>query len=936
MRPFILLAARSHEEVALALKARGFARNNHSPREGARRFSGFLREESAIAFVTDALSGGGALCIGADDGDGALPRLVAEVAPVETPSQLLSRMLREERPAARVRGILLLGFALALDNHGLETEPLAAFARQCLFAPEHGLRAATIEVILGTESALFDSAVTGIGEARPELAWVEETWQRIRREAAERERQAEIVSAKEARRALLGDLVAREAYAEALTVADELMESEPASPSIWRARAVSLAALGNTWPAAFAAATWLALGGERDAELLLQSLPAEAPRDGEPPVSDLMLALCRVSTDGAKRAAAALALASRPSGSRVELGYLYAVLALADAPNGKASGEVLPYIEAFVERHPAVVEGHKLLGYARFLNDDEAGALAAHRAGVSAVASAASLTEGERKLARFKHDLQHGAEPYEAPDALSVWKQAWYACQADARRALSIQIVDEALALPFDAEASGARAARSELLAGRALKLTALLRHDEAIAAYRRAIAETPAGGGSAAVLRFNLACELAKQGAHDEALEWLRDAAQLDAYYAQAAREDDYFAGLFDSDAFFLATTSFDEPPTAESAAEKEQAARVLSYDDDEDALDGAHEAVAAALIVGDEALLARALLSYASMLCDRGSPARGLSVVRRAVALAEQRLPELEQATFKIRLGDALLQSVTDSDVSPAISARAEIEAALVFREKHLDPSNPQIASALSELARVELVSGNAERAVAVGTRAIALFDAHIAQAGESASPDVLVDRAIALTNHFAHAKQAGAAWSELVAIGGSALTSLEALQSDRIRLPGGLAARLRLSLARAAMEVDGADAQTTGALLERALRIEYPDPRVREVKLYFARLAAGVHDLKGQGYDDAWIANGLSSAVRAEALPSPMDAHPAFANLAVEFARRLTARTNLVMVAMALETAKLGGEPVEAALKHLEEFAVANAEGYEEEDS
>ena len=57
---------------------------------------------------------------------------------------------------------------------------------------------------------------------------------------------------------------------------------------------------------------------------------------------------------------------------------------------------------------------------------------------------------------------------------------------------------------------------RNELLVGRAMKLTALLRHDEAIAAYRRAIAETPSDHESAAVIRFNLACELAKQGAPD------------------------------------------------------------------------------------------------------------------------------------------------------------------------------------------------------------------------------------------------------------------------------------------------------------------------------------------------------------------------------------------------------------------------------------
>ena len=58
-------------------------------------------------------------------------------------------------------------------------------------------------------------------------------------------------------------------------------------------------------------------------------------------------------------------------------------------------------------------------------------------------------------------------------------------------------------------------------------------------------------------------------------------------------------------------------------------------------------------------------------------------------------------------------------------------------------------------------------------------------------------------------------------------------------------------------------------------------------------------------------------------------------AFRDLSVELAQRLTSSTDIVMVAMALDIACSGQEPVDKALEHLQEFAIANRLGHGGDD-
>lgn len=95
----------------------------------------------------------------------------------------------------------------------------------------------------------------------------------------------------------------------------------------------------------------------------------------------------------------------------------------------------------------------------------------------------------------------------------------------------------------------------------RALELTKLSRHEQAVVAYAEAIEVFTAGGSEALAswpgpdprgqLFFNRACELAFVGRKDESLRDLRAAIGYHPHWAEDAKSDDYFEALWQDEDF-------------------------------------------------------------------------------------------------------------------------------------------------------------------------------------------------------------------------------------------------------------------------------------------------------------------------------------------------------------------------------------------------
>ena len=127
--------------------------------------------------------------------------------------------------------------------------------------------------------------------------------------------------------------------------------------------------------------------------------------------------------------------------------------------------------------------------------------------------------------------------------------------------------------------------------------------------ATRAAVA---AGDGT---MRFNLACELAKSGHHEEALEWLARAIALDEDYADQALDDDYFEGVWDTPELARTVAPPGDDITEEGVATSQRRALGAHHRGAEEAFSLAHRAVSEAL----------ALLTFAlPLLRDLGQVVR------------------------------------------------------------------------------------------------------------------------------------------------------------------------------------------------------------------------------------------------------------------------------------------------------------------------
>jgi tetratricopeptide (TPR) repeat protein len=480
------------------------------------------------------------------------------------------------------------------------------------------------------------------------------------------------------------------------------------------------------------------------------------------------------------------------------------------------------------------------------------------------------------------------------------------------------RIATEELALPA--------ADRAAALRARAIARTFLERHEEAMADYRAAMeAGDPDDQG---LLRFNLACELALAGRKDEAIASLKQAISCHAEWAEKARKDSYFRALWEDTDFVLAVSGLSAPP---SQAEIERwISRSLGHSmngQGERSIEEAERAVAGALLLQDRALQARALGQLGSAQTYGGDLSRAIHALERAEHIAREVFAhEPVQLARTLHFKGAALHAG-----QRFAEAESTYQETLALREQVLGKVSFEVAIVLGDLGRLASDQQRFDEALALQTRCREALEGTLPTLSGDPRLDVLLNLALNEGNRASVALDAARGAPEVLAHSEAMAGFLEQLVEGGGSFGSQTIPRLRRVLSSlVAGALPPELTARVGALAERLLALETPDPAARAEKLYWAALRAGIHELVSKGADEREIAAGIARAVRGQEPGEPVSSHPAFRNLAAELSARLNARGDLVMIAMSLDLAVSGAQPVAEAIGGLESFALANLAG------
>jgi hypothetical protein len=250
------------------------------------------------------------------------------------------------------------------------------------------------------------------------------------------------------------------------------------------------------------------------------------------------------------------------------------------------------------------------------------------------------------------------------------------------------------------------------------------------------------------------------------------------------------------------------------------------------------------------------------------------------------------------------------------------------LALREAALGGEAFEIAITLGDLARLASDRQDIDGALKLQTRTREVLEIVVKKISGDDRLDALLNLALNEGNRAALAVQAKLAPSIVLDHADATAAFLEQLVEGGGSYPTQTLPRIRRVLAET-LEA-GVPAEITARAVQianRLLILEHPDPKVRAEKIYWAVLRGGIRDLVARGVAETEIAAGIARAVRGADPGEPVASHPAFNNLAAEFASRLRGGGDLVMVAMSLDLAASGAQPVEEAIGGLETFALAN---------
>lgn len=848
--------------------------------------------------------------------------IVERIAPCRPVGEVVREDLAAEAPAAQARAAMRayqLGRYVDVDP----SVPRAALAEGLMrwLASDHEpVRRAAIEAAFMAEWPELEPALLALAARHPHLAWVETLWGRVRRGLDEA---ARVASEKKARADLLASLVSlveEGRFAEALEAADRVLAEKKPAAAAWRTRTLALAGLGRRAEAFVWAAFWLGKGGGEEARGKLDELASalDAVAAGSADLGPAVL-LAWEKLDDTDDALAALGLLRERAGAReigVELAFIEAALRVRKSYSRDKQKGALALLEGVTARLPALVDAWLFLALARGAHEDVAGAEDAYRRALAALANDAPPSPREEALARFARALSA-----DVPTRASVWRSlAWLYESQSKRHEDLFRVTGDELADPGSNRAAAWK--------DHAIAATFTNRHDEAIAAYRAAL---DAGHEDAeGLLHFNLACELARQSKKAEALAALRGALQRSKTWAKKARGDEYFAPLWDDADFRRLVLGRKKKPKPEEV--ERLIARALGYQtrgDGDEALEAGDRAVEAAELLGDPALLARALAQHGSVLTYHKSPTEALRTLERARSVAEKAFAK--DPVLRARILHPL--GAAHHAAKGWAKAQAVYEEVLALREAALGPDTFEVAITYGDLARLACDQARWDEGAALQLRSREALLAALDKAEGDDRLDILYNLALNEGNRAWLARERRSDPAILVERAEDATGFLERLAEGGGTRPAPAIQNLRHVLASATGEEVPDDVRTRAfAVAYRLLVLEHPDPKVRAEKMYWNALRLGMRELKARGATDAEIAAGLGRAVRGQDPGEPIGSHPAFANLSVELARRLTGATDLVMVAMSLDLAASGAQPVDEAIGGLEAFALANLDSNE----
>ncbi|MCA9640301.1 MAG: hypothetical protein KC492_06375, partial [Myxococcales bacterium] len=393
------------------------------------------------------------------------------------------------------------------------------------------------------------------------------------------------------------------------------------------------------------------------------------------------------------------------------------------------------------------------------------------------------------------------------------------------------------------------------------LAATFTQRHAEAIESYRAAIDAGYADENG--LCHFNLACEVARLGEKEPALAALSVAIERDEDFAEKARNDDYFAQLWADRDFRLLVAGLKQAPEAE---EVERAiSHSLGYQmrgEGEEAIERGEFAVAGAELLGDERLRARALRQLGQVLTYHASPERGRAVLREAVTAGDAVFTDepLERARTLHSLGQC------EHAAQAFAAARESYTAALELRRATQGEVDFEVAITLGDLARLAGDRGEPEEMLSLQVQTSDTLHAVLETQEGDDRLDTLLNLGLNEGNRASTALSAGEPAEGVLQRAEIATQFLEELSAADGRVPASALLRLRKVIAEAA----GKEPELGERAFEVAHRLfvlEFPDPVVRQHKLYWNRLRGAAFELLDMGAEETEIAAAIARAVRGD---------------------------------------------------------------------
>jgi tetratricopeptide (TPR) repeat protein len=592
----------SRVEIGDALLTLGYEVVFREPATASSQMTTWERGGDKIVFSSDAHSGLAVFVITSVE-PSRVEAQIAAIVPCEPVSSLVKRGLDAELPSAQaiaaLRFIELGRFTRA--DESIPREQLIAGLSRWMTSDHRAVRTAAGEAPFTLEWVELDPAIEAMAANDPALAWIGPWWKKSREDAEKRARVADEKRARADLESSLDRLVDEKRWDEALSASEKALTYDEPSIDSLRARALAFEGVGRSWEAFFWASVWAAKTEEDDGNVAptidaRDRIAASLSSDPSKLESHVRLALDRF--DDEPLTAALSTMREKISGRFQvdEIAFFESVLLVQKSFIRSKQRLAIPLLETFVKQHPAIAEAWILLAQARAANEDLAGAEAAYGEARRS-ASTHSRTSRESELATFANDLD--VDKVSDASVLGALRRM-YANASDHASVYRVTTDELALDLPQKSRAAAIRA--------RAIAATFLERHDDAIDGYRSAMA---AGDeDEAGLLRFNLACELARSGRKDEAIASLKEAIERDAEWGDKARADDYFSSIWDDREFIVVVSGLTQTPTRDEV--ESWITRSLGWSmrgDGDESVAEANRAVARAMLLEDRALLARAL---------------------------------------------------------------------------------------------------------------------------------------------------------------------------------------------------------------------------------------------------------------------------------------------------------------------------------------